>query len=236
MVHRLLTSEFLESLSSDKETAIVEFGTELSCLNNSIIEKLSDQEKVELNAVIVAFLKAKAGITFRDPIDELPLMAVLNTLKTRMDQASESLKKRARKKLAEQTYNLHLNIFNGSHPIVYEFSDEEHNRIQELINELRAEIPKAPLIDEGHKQRLLRKLETLQQELHKKVSDLDAFFGFFGLLGIEIGKFGNNIKPLVDRSKEIGDIIINVVKAVEGVPSLPPATSMLQVDEGKKAL
>jgi hypothetical protein len=49
-----------------------------------------------------------------------------------------------------------------------------------LINELRDELSKESELDEAHKQRLLKRLEALQKELHKKVSDLDHFCGLLG--------------------------------------------------------
>ena len=43
------------------------------------------------------------------------------------------------------------------------------------------------VLESDHKQRLLAKLETLQSELHKKVSNLDRFIGFMSEAGIRYG-------------------------------------------------
>ena len=75
----------------------------------------------------------------------------------------------------------------------YEFTEDEVDKIQTTINELRYLISASDLFEDEHKQRLLRRLERLQSELHKKVSDLDRFWGLAGDLGVALGKFGNYI-------------------------------------------
>ncbi|MCF7533787.1 hypothetical protein [Pseudomonas petrae] len=91
-------------------------------------------------------------------------------------------------------------ITNG---FAYEFTEGDIKRVQELINELRDELTKESRLDENHKRRLMRRLEALQKELHKKVSDLDNFYGLLGAFGVAAGKLGTDAKPLVDRVKEI---------------------------------
>ncbi len=90
---------------------------------------------------------------------------------------------------------------------VYEFSDNDHERVQQLINELRQIVTKASSIDEDHRSRLLRRLEKLQAELHKHLSNFDRFWGLLGDAGEAIGKFGEDTKPFVDRVKELLEIV-----------------------------
>ncbi len=89
----------------------------------------------------------------------------------------------------------------------YEFSEEGLDRIQILINELRDLISDSNTIDENHKLRLLKRLENLQLELHKRVSNLDRFWGFVGDAGVVLGKFGKDVKPIVDRIREMLGIV-----------------------------
>lgn len=89
----------------------------------------------------------------------------------------------------------------------YVFTDDDFARIQTLINEMRDIITSSEVIDAKHKRRLLERLERMQRELHKTTSDLDRFWGFIGEAGVVMGKFGNDIKPLVDRIKELADIV-----------------------------
>jgi hypothetical protein len=115
---------------------------------------------------------------------------------------------------SRQKYNMIFdNVFR------YEFTDGDLERIQTLLNELRNTIVKSKIYTAEHQQRILKKLEKLQGELHKKVSDLDRFWGLIGEAGIALGKFGKDAKPFVDRIKEIADIVWRTQSRAEELPS-----------------
>lgn len=101
----------------------------------------------------------------------------------------------------------------------YEFTDGDIDRIQTLISELRASISKSEEFGNDHKLRLLAKLEKLQSELHKKMGNIDVFWGLMGEAGVACGKFGIDAKPLVDRFKEIMQIGYRAQARAEGLPS-----------------
>ena len=101
----------------------------------------------------------------------------------------------------------------------YEFSQGDLTKIQALINELRDLISANTEVESEHQQRLLMRLEKLQAELHKKMSDLDRFWGLIGEAGVAIGKFGTNAKPIVDRIKEITEIVWQTQSRAEELPS-----------------
>ena len=104
------------------------------------------------------------------------------------------------------------------------FSDDDIKRIQSLINTLRDEVRACQSLDDGHRKRLLRRLETLQSELHKTVSNVDQFWGFVGEATVMLRKVGEAAKPMVSRICQIMDIIQRVQCAAEGLPvmALPP--------------
>ena len=104
----------------------------------------------------------------------------------------------------------------------YEFTDGDLKRIQQLINELRDQVSSSAFFEDGHKARLLRRLEKLQSEIHKKVSDVDRLWGLIGDAGIAIGKFGENAKPFVDRIKELSQITWRTQSRAEELPSGAP--------------
>ena len=114
---------------------------------------------------------------------------------------------------------------------MYEFSDQDYSRVQVLINELRDEINKSSLITEDHKRRLLKRLEAMQVELHKKTSDIDRFWGFIGEAGITIRKFGEDMQPITNRVQELGRIVIAVIFAKEGIKALPEVSQILLPDK-----
>lgn len=101
----------------------------------------------------------------------------------------------------------------------YQFSGGDLARIQDLINELRDRIEKQDGLEEDHRRRLLGRLEKLQTELHKKMSDLDRFWGLIGDAGVVLGKLGNDAKPIVDRIREIADIVWSTQSRAEELPS-----------------
>ncbi len=102
---------------------------------------------------------------------------------------------------------------------VFEFSQGDLDRVQELLNQLRTLFSAGTSFDEEHRQRLLRRLEKLQSELHKKVSDLDRFWGLIGDAGVVIAKLGNDAKPIVDRIREITEIVWQTQSRTEELPS-----------------
>ncbi len=101
----------------------------------------------------------------------------------------------------------------------YEFSQGDLDRIQILLNEIREQITANEQLEDSHKQRLLSKLEKLQSELHKRVSDLDRFWGLVGDAGVVLGKLGSDAKPIVDRLKEIAQITWKTQARTEELPS-----------------
>lgn len=101
----------------------------------------------------------------------------------------------------------------------YEFTDGDLKRIQKIINELREQVSSSTIFEEDHKRRLLRRLESLQSEMHKKMSDVDRIWGLVGDAGIAIGKFGKDAKPFVDRIKELSQIAWKTQARAEELPS-----------------
>jgi len=124
-------------------------------------------------------------------------------------------------KLKLQNLKAHFrtNIGNGFR---YEFSQGDLDRIQILVNELREQVFKSDDFEDDHKRRLLSRLEKLQAELHKKMSDLDRFWGLIGDAGVAVGKFGDDVKPIVDRIKEITEIVWRTQARAEELPSDSP--------------
>lgn len=101
----------------------------------------------------------------------------------------------------------------------YKFTDGDLKRIQTLINNLRDSINESPLFEDNHKTRLLGRLENLQKELHKKMSNIDVIYGFMGDAGVVLGKFGENAKPFIDMINEIIKIAWRTQATAEELPS-----------------
>lgn len=217
----LYTEEFIESLNSDPLTGtirIIEIAKEK--LGNNDSEWLeSDYEiLIEAYSLVVELLESGVlplektypelcGHYQQDCITIMDFLAGVSRICT---SETENLK--------VQSLRSRFRITLG-HGFAYEFSQGDLMRIQTLVNELRDLISTSMSFDRDHIQRLLRRLEKLQGELHKKVSDLDRFWGLIGDAGIVLGKFGNDAKPIIDRIREITDIVWLTQTRAEELPS-----------------
>ena len=113
----------------------------------------------------------------------------------------------------------------------YEFSEGDLNRVQKLVNELRDQISSLSKLSDDHKRRLLARLEKLQSELHKRVSDLDRFWGMIGDAGVVLGKLGKDSKPIVDRIREISEIVWRTQARTEELPSNSPSPLLEKLNQ-----
>jgi len=91
-------------------------------------------------------------------------------------------------------------------------------------------IRNSTLISDEHKRRLLRKLDAMHGELHKKTSDIERFWGFIGEAGIAMRKFGEDLAPISERVLELGGLVVNVIFAKEGVKALPEISQIVLPD------
>jgi hypothetical protein len=116
----------------------------------------------------------------------------------------------------------------------YEFSEGDLEKVQSSINELRDLISASEIIEDNHKQRLLKRLERLQSELHKKMSDLDRFWGFVGDAGVVMRKLGKDAKPVTDRIKEIMETVWNTQARAEELESGTPNPFLKQNNDSEE--
>ena len=114
---------------------------------------------------------------------------------------------------------------------IYEFSEPDFKRVQDLMNELRDLIRGSTLISDEHKRRLLRRLEAMSNELRRKTNDIDRFWGFIGEAGIAMRKFGEDLAPISERVLELGGIVVSVIFAKEGIKALPEVSQIFLPNE-----
>lgn len=118
--------------------------------------------------------------------------------------------------------------------ISYEFSDSDFDKIQGLLNNLRELLTKSDDLEENHRSRLLKRLEELQSELHKKMSNFDKFWGFAVDSSFAFHKVWENSKPFIDDVKEIMQIVCHVQSKTENVQKSFPLNSLLKsADDGE---
>lgn len=223
------TREFLESLPDENDDAVVALTNEYLRLWKQTGGNGNDHDYLEVYAILQTFIEAR-GLKFTLPPATPPNVRrsdILTLLQREKSAAETRIYERESTYHLEQKSDEYRAIF--SKIPTYEFSDVEYDRIQELINELRDLIQKAVLIPTQHKERLLKRLEAMQRELHKRTSNIDRFWGFVAEAGIVARKFGEDLKPINERVTELGRIVIAVIMAKEGIQALPEIVKILQI-------
>ena len=218
----LYSDEFLEAI---KHNPIA--GVKVAC--NLVLEKMNsgssdwthEEEEALLEADILFTELTDAGMMPFDYIPmpvsaEAPRDQKLRAIREAIDEVLQQwqhLEDRARRE--RLTSRIRIGI--GTR-FAYEFLQGDISRIQALLNELRTLVSATDKFKPEHQQRLLARLEALQRELHKKVSDLDRFWGLIGDAGVMLAKLGNDAKPIVERVREIADIVWNTQGRAEELP------------------
>ncbi len=119
----------------------------------------------------------------------------------------------------------YLSLFSRAQ--VYEFGEAEYKRVHELIGELQDLCRDSTLIGEEYKRRLLRRLEASRAELHRKTTEIDRFWSFLAEAGVTMRKYGEDLKPVADRVRELTKLVLGVVLAKEGIKGLPEMADLL---------
>jgi len=218
----LYSDKFLEAIKHDPIA-----GVKVAC--NLVLEKMNsgssdwthEEEEALLEADILFTELTDAGMMPFDYIPmpvsaEAPRGQKLRAIREAIDevlQQCQHLEDRARRE--RLTSRIRIGI--GTR-FAYEFLQGDISRIQALLNELRTLVSATDKFKPEHQQRLLARLEALQRELHKKVSDLDRFWGLIGDAGVMLAKLGNDAKPIVERVREIADIVWNTQGRAEELP------------------
>jgi len=107
----------------------------------------------------------------------------------------------------------------------YQFSENDITKIQAHLNELWALISTSDELEEAHRKRLLNRLEQLQEELKKKLSDLDRFWGLIGDAGTVMKQFGETTEKGLKILATITAIAKIIFATQNGAHGLPPSGS-----------
>jgi len=215
----IITEELLSSLPENKYSAGKIICTEIIGYysRQSEPQRWEDYSSyIDAYAALEAFIQSKE-LPYEMPSIEKNRHATMDSLY----KFCNGLETTFDKKLSESELEVAKNKYKGIFEVgfIYRLTDGDLSRIQVLINELRNTIATSELFDANHRERLLNKLESLQKELHKKMSSLDKFWGLVGDAGIVLGKFGQDAKPFVDRITEIAQIIWRTQVNAEELPS-----------------
>ena len=113
----------------------------------------------------------------------------------------------------------------------YSISEDQLDTVQERINEIRAILSKADGIAEHHRERLLKRLEALQKELHKTMPSMDRFFGTVLEVSAFAARLSEDGARIAHNCHDMFFIGLNKITTAAGLPPgglsslLPPAES-----------
>ena len=108
-------------------------------------------------------------------------------------------------------------------PLTYEFSDSDVSQINDLILTLRKLITDSSEIAESHRQRLLRRLDALQAEVGKKISNVDRVWGVTGEIWMTVKAFISNPEKANEWMTVIAKLLAIVAAAQAMAQGLPPS-------------
>jgi len=214
----MIDDNFLENLSSDDIEAIIKLTEEF--------EKITVAEK-NIGLFVKAYIAVKAlaknaNLKIDDIIftgsDQNNISLIQTYIRKVFDQANTIFMSRLLGNEEEKFNSLRSKIYE------YEFTDNDYSTIQMLINKMRTLLQESSVVSEEHKFRLLKRLEALQSELHKKMSNLDKALGFLLDVSIIIRQTGEGAKPIAELAKEISKILTQVILVSKGLPpgEIPP--------------
>lgn len=214
------SDEFVASLNDDPINGVIKICEQAIAYSNEMQDWTEDSHAVLQEALALIMEIHESELLQVD----VPFPRMDDNFQTESQSIYQFLNEVANRLIAEasrlrlQSLRSHFRSSLGN-SFAYEFSQGDLEQVQELINSLRDLISKSDKFELEHQQRLLRRLEKLQTELHKKVSDLDRFWGLIGDAGVVLGKFGNDAKPIFDRIIEIANIVWRTQSRAEELPS-----------------
>ena len=228
------TSEFAKALPADDLDALKLLCDEFLrfCQNES--ETAAYESVVRAYAMIHTFVTERSPKieSPRGPSPELPdlipgdneasqMQGMVNLiLNLNASVATTIARRKAQRAFEEQRRQL-AGTFNAR-AAIYDLTQDQLSTIQRLINELRQQIAAAAdVLGDEHKNRLLSRLEKLQQELHKRMSNFDRIFGFMADVALLAPKVGNGLDPIVQRTIQLGQVAANIIQTAHGHPALP---------------
>lgn len=114
---------------------------------------------------------------------------------------------------------------------VFELQTEERDLLLKRCEQMRKIVWSSTAFDGPHRTRLLRRISAMEIEIQKEKGLFDVILGGISDFGETSGKFGNDIKPLTDRMREVAQITRKQtpdyaeLPAPEEVPQLTPPSS-----------
>ncbi len=110
----------------------------------------------------------------------------------------------------------------------FALDEDEKLELLRKCEQMRKIIWSSNVFDQPHRVRLLNRISAIETEVHKEKGMFDVILGGISDFGETAGKFGNDIKPLTDRMRDIASIArkktpdYEQIPAPEEIAKLPP--------------
>lgn len=218
----IFNQELLESLPADPIDGVIRICDRVLNLTSDNREwEPSDYDAFMEGFALLTSMEAAKLITLPFEVNDFETPTTLESDCQALHAYFHKVRSEFRAKLTQSKYNQTKARYSAmlGAGFVYEFTQGDLDRVQELLNELRVQIRECPKFAEEHRRRLLLKLERLQAEVHKKMSSLDNFWGIVLEGGVVLKKIGEDAKPIVDRIRELAGLAWRTQARAEDLPS-----------------
>ncbi|KIC33389.1 hypothetical protein [Leisingera sp. ANG-S5] len=88
----------------------------------------------------------------------------------------------------------------------FELEQDDKSRMLSLCSEMRELNNSTPELDDKTKNRIAKRLTAIEAQVRSGLGILDVVLGGVAEVGEAAGKFGNDVKPLVDRMREVAQL------------------------------
>ncbi|MEM8690835.1 MAG: hypothetical protein AAGG57_03030 [Pseudomonadota bacterium] len=102
----------------------------------------------------------------------------------------------------------------------FELGVDDRTRALNLAPEIKSIVNSSETIDRKHKVRPVKRISAIEIELHKMKGNYNVILGGVSDFGGVLGKFGKDVKPLIDRMKDIRDLTRSKTSEYDQLP--PP--------------
>lgn len=191
---------FFKSLPSNSNLALSEIFNYIKRL-----ERFED--KIEVFCLLQTFCE-KSGFKLNFP----SFTSSNNVNESRINDFLDSNYPIVTKYKADAQYDL---LFNS--PIIADENTKQE--IQAILRQLHEAIQQTEDVTPEHKDRLLDRVNSLQREFDKAISDWDLALGKIGRLGMTVKKVCEDAKPILDPINKLIGIIDRVTSEDDKLPT-----------------
>jgi len=159
---------------------------------------------------------AKHGLKF-EQLDQRPPENPYNEVRRVFSEVQGSVQAKIteiRLEEAEAFFSAQLGV--GT---TYELSDADVEEINRKLGELRQLIVASEDLEEGHRTRILKRIEALQGEIHKRQSNFDKAIGTMAEVLTAVKKVGDAAAPWARIARDICAILFMAQGRSIGLPS-----------------